>query len=108
MSRRIHILTAALLVLITAIGCAKKGTPLTPNDPSRNLESDGLVDGQAPITEPCVLWNSGQKAPSPKCNQGRGLLREERYFFSRKGLRRSMGTGKIVVEFFSVATSVSV
>ena len=31
-----------------------------------------------------------------------------RYFFSRKGLRRSMGTGKIVVEFFSVATSVRV
>jgi hypothetical protein len=30
------------------------------------------------------------------------------HFFSRKGLRRSMGTGKMVVEFFSVATSVRV
>jgi len=29
-------------------------------------------------------------------------------FFSRKGLSRSMGMGKIVVEFFSVATSVRV
>lgn len=30
------------------------------------------------------------------------------YFFSRKGLIRSIGTGKMVVEFFSVATSVRV
>jgi len=43
---------------------------------------------------------------------GKGFLTGESegcfgYFF-RNGVRRSIGTGKIVVEFFSVATSVKV
>jgi len=55
-----------------------------------------------------------EKDPFPRCIQGKGSFNKVarsfdalRYFF-RKGVRRSIGTGKIVVEFFSVATSVKV
>ena len=41
---------------------------------------------------------------------GKDLLFETGLFgyFFKNGVRRSIGTGKIVVEFFSVATSVKV
>jgi len=56
----------------------------------------------------------GEKKPLSLTDQGKGSFNKVarsfdalRYFF-RKGVRRSIGTGKIVVEFFSVATSVKV
>ncbi len=55
---------------------------------------------------------TGKKKTLPQIVMGKGLLTEKSdecfdYFF-KNGVRRSIGTGKIVVEFFSVATSVKV
>ena len=79
----------------------------------------GSMTGACPFTPPCrrgegaqyQITNHCREAPRLPAYGARGASYRRQfkiYFFSRKGLRRSIGTGKIVVEFFSVATSVRV
>ena len=55
-----------------------------------------------------------RKRPLPAVHQRKGSFNKVAkpfdglHYFFRKGVIRSIGTGKMVVEFFSVATSVKV
>ena len=61
-----------------------------------------------------TLGSMRDKKPLSLTDEGKGFFNKvdkpfgRSHYLFRKGVRRSIGTGKMVVEFFSVATSVKV